>query len=135
MATAFFGGAFFGGEFFSASVAAEDAIRNFSLREWRQWHRPDDERHLRSLKVTPKAAELIADVAAQQAALNRLDEQQKRDHLRAEMRLRGMEMQAQHLALLNAELQRAIDDEIGKRLHLIEENYQVTALLMIAAIE
>lgn len=135
MTTAFQANAFQVNAFQIDSVAAEDAIRNFSLREWRQWHRPEDERRLRELAVTPKAAEVIADVAAQQAAINRLDEQQKRDHLRAEMRLQGLEMQNRHLELLNSELQRLIDDEIGKRLHLIEENYQVQALFLIAAIE
>ena len=131
-----FNSAIFNNSVFNTGVAAaSDVIRNFSLRDWRKWHRPADERRLRDLQVTPKAAEVIADVAAQQAAINRLDEQQKRDHLRAEMRLQGLEMKNRHLELLNAELGRLIDDEIGKRLHFVEENYQVQALLMIAAIE
>ena len=112
--------------------AVADVISNFSLRGWRKWHRPEDERHLTDLGITPAAAEIIADVAEQQAGRLRLDEQQRLAHLRGEMRLRGLEMQTRHIEALNAERGRLIDAEIGKMLKLLQDNNERITLLLIS---
>ena len=99
-------------------VAADD-IRNFSLRNWRKWRRPDDDRKRERLGLTPEAAEVIADVAARQADDLRRDEQQRIDELRGEMLLRGLEMQSRHLQALNRERERLIDAEIARRIQAV----------------
>ena len=114
-------------------VVSADVIRNFSLREWRQWHRPKDEEQLERLGITPQSAEIIADVAVRQVKDLRLDEQQRLDELRGEMRLRGLEMESLHLQVLNAERERLINAEIASKLRLIQDNND-TVLLMLMVV-
>lgn len=116
-----------------AAVVVADVIRNFSLREWRQWHRPKDEEQLERLGITPQSAEIIADVAVRQVKDLRLDEQQRLDELRGEMRLRGLEMESLHLQVLNAERERLINAEIASKLRLIQDNND-TVLLMLMVV-
>ena len=81
----------------------------------------------------PKAAEVIQEVAARQAEDAHLDEQQKLDELRAEMRLHGLEMRTQHLAALNAERERLINAEISARIQSLVDAENATLLLMMAS--
>lgn len=113
-----------------------DVIRNFSLREWRRWRRPQDDEQLKNLGIEPQAAEIIADVAARQASETegaRLDDQQRLDELLGELLLRGIEIETQHVNALNAERQQLIDNEIKNRLRLLANNRDLLALLLIAA--
>lgn len=115
-------------------------IRNFSLREWRRWHKPEDEQEFRKLGVSEESAEIIAEVAMRQAesdAQHRLDEQQRLDELRGEMQLRGIAIQSAHIRLLNEERQRLIDAEIAAyaaRVRLEYENDNALLLMMIGSI-
>lgn len=102
----------------AGDVAVAPAIRNFSLREWRQWHRPEDEKRLHELKLTPAVAEVIAEVAERQARQLDLDEQQRLEELTRELELKGLRWQGRYLELLNAEREQLIDAEIGR---LIQE--------------
>jgi hypothetical protein len=92
----------------------QDVIRNFSLRDWRKWHRPEDERELRKLRLTPAVAEVIAEVAERQAAQLDLDEQQRLEELTRELELKKLKFQGRYLELLNTQRQQLIDDEIGR---------------------
>lgn len=133
MAGNFYGGEFFAGGFFGANTPEADDTRNFSLRNWRKWHRP--ERELKRRGLTPEAAQAIADVAARQADDLRRDEQQRIDELRGELRLRGLEMQSAHLRALNAERERLINAELARRLQAIAKHRQDedTAIALILA--
>lgn len=112
-----------------------DVIRNFSLDSWRKWHRPEDEKHLSELGITPAAAEIIASVAERQAKDLERDEQQRIDELNGEMRARKLEMRSGHLRALNIERQRLIDAEIAKLMKLsIEREDEEVVLMLLAAI-
>jgi hypothetical protein len=91
-----------------------DVIRNFSLRDWRKWHRPEDERELRKLRLTSAVAEVIAEVAERQAQKLDLDEQQRFEELTRKLKLKGLEWQGRYLELLNIQRQQLIDEEIGR---------------------
>lgn len=91
-----------------------DVIRNFSLRDWRKWHRPEDERELRKLRITPAVAEVIAEVAERQAEQLDLDEQQRLEELTRKLELKGLQWHGRYLELLNAQRQQLIDEEIGR---------------------
>lgn len=90
-----------------------DVIRNFSLLEWRKWHRPEDERELRKLRITPAVAEVIAQVAERQAQALDLDEQQRLEELTRELELKKLKFQGRYLELLNTQRQLLIDQEIA----------------------
>ena len=88
----------------------------------------DDE----SFTKREKAA--LAAIAAEQAELLRLDEAQRAQHAREELRLRGLEADTRLLAALNAERQRIIDLQIAILLHRkMRDDADVVALLLIAA--
>lgn len=91
-----------------------DVIRNFSLRDWRKWHRPEDERELRKLRLTPAVAEVIAQVAERQAQQLDLDEQQRLEELTRELELKRLKFQGRYLEVLNTQRQQLIDEEIGR---------------------
>lgn len=89
------------------------AVRNFSLREWRKWHHPHDEKRLRELRITPAVAEIIAEVAERQAERLDLDEQQRLEELTRKLELKGLQWQERYLELLNTQRQQLIDEEIA----------------------
>lgn len=100
--------------------------------------RPKSSRSIReereALGILPRTAEAIAEVAAQQAEMLRLDELQRESHLREEFRLRGLEYEARYLALANAERERLIDREIALLLRRkLREEADVLALIALAA--
>lgn len=97
-----------------APSVTQDVIRNFSLREWRKWHRPEDEKRLRELRVTPAVAEVIAEIAERQAQKLDLDEQQRLEELTRKLELKGLQWQGRYLELLNTQRQQLIDEEIGR---------------------
>ena len=86
------------------------------------------------LGILPRAAEAISDVAQQQAELLRLDELQREQQLREEMRLRGIQYEARYLALLNAERERLITLEIGRLMRArLQADQDTLTLLLIAS--
>lgn len=129
----FFGGEFFGGGFFGAIETTPDAVRNFSLREWRQWRRPEDEQELQKRGLEPAAAEVIDDVAARQAADARLDDQQRLEELRGELRLKGLEMRSAHIEALNEHRAALIREELQAIFRKQQDDRDIAALLILAA--
>lgn len=129
-------GAAFGNSFGINDIPSveTDVIRNFSLDSWRKWHRPEDEKQLSQLGITPAAAEIIADVAISQAENPQFDEQQRLEHLRGELQLRKITMRSQHLHALNAERQRLIDAEIAKLMKAQIEDEETILLLLAATV-
>lgn len=113
-----------------------DVIRNFSLGEWRRWHKPEEE--LKKRGLTEEAADVVAEVAARQAetdAQHRLDEQQRLDELRGEMRLRGIELESAHIKALNEERERLIHAEIAAfsaAIKLNSDNNDAIILMMMS---
>ena len=85
------------------------------------------------LGILPRAAEAISDVAQQQAELLRLDELQREQQLREEMRLRGIQYEARYLAVLNAERERLISREISRLLRLRMQQQADAALILLIA--
>jgi hypothetical protein len=108
-------------------------IRNFSLREWRRWHKPEHRRCLEELDLEPDAADVIADVAERQVQDLHLDEQQRFDELKGEMLLRGIEMQTKHLEALNRERELLLNAEIGERLKKLSDERDAMIMLMLIA--
>lgn len=134
MATNFFGGAFFGGGFFGGDSPTPDTdpIRNFSLREWRKWHRPEDEAELARRGLEPVAAEVIDDVAARQAADARLDDQQRLEELRGELALRGLELRSAHIEALNEHRSALIREELTRLFRQRQDERDIAAILLLA---
>jgi hypothetical protein len=95
------------------SSSITEFASNFSLRGWRKWHRPEDEKRLR-LRITPAVAEVITEVAERQAAQLDLDEQQRLEELSRKLELKGLQWQGRYLELLNTQRQQLIDEEIGR---------------------
>lgn len=118
----------------AGDVSVEPAIRNFSLREWRKWHRLEDERELRKLQITPAVAEVIANVAERQAQTLEVDERKRIKELTRELELKRLRFQARYLELLNTERQQIIDAEIKSfyeaKYALDEENKRRLLLLL-----
>lgn len=108
----------------STDAAPSNVIRNFSLREWRQWRRPQDEEYLKQKGVESDAAKVIAEVAERQAEDLHLDEQQRLEELTRELYLKGVEFEGRHLELLNIQRQRLIDGEIAHLLAQKQANLQ-----------
>jgi len=104
--------------------AVQEGIRNFSLRDWRKWHRPEDEDQLKRLGVDAKAAEVVADVAELQARNLAMDEQQRLEQLARELELKGIEWDSRYLKLLNAQREQLIDEEIGRPLRTKQVDLQ-----------
>ena len=115
-------------------VEVAAAIRNFSLREWRHWHRPEDERKLRELHISPAVAEVIAEVAERQAQTLETSERERIRELTRELEFRRLRFQARYLELLNIERQQLIDAEIKEfyeaETALNEENKRRLLLLL-----
>ena len=130
--TNFFGGPFFGGGFFGAGVEV-NVTRNFSLREWRQWHRPEDEAELNRRGLEAKAAEVIDDVATRQIADSRLDDQQRLDELRGELRLKGLEMRSAHIEALNEHREAFLLAELQMLFRRRQDDDDIAVLMILAA--
>lgn len=95
---------------------------------------PDELRRQREeFGIPNKAAAIIAAVALRQAEALRQDEQQRFDELVGELELQGVAWDARYLAALNTLRERAIDEEIGRRLRIIQDNEDILTLLMLAA--
>jgi hypothetical protein len=122
-----------GGFSTGGTPSTPDPIRNFSLREWRQWHRPEDEQELKRRGIEPKAAEVIDDVAERQAADPRLDDQQRLEELRGELRLKGLEMRSNHIAELNEHRERLIQDELRRIFRQRQDDADIAAILLLAS--
>lgn len=84
----FYGQAFFGGGFFNgSSPAAQDPIRNFSLRNWKHWKREELEEG-----DLPEPLRVEADVAIRQAQQAAVAQAQAKDTTdRREALLKAME--------------------------------------------
>jgi hypothetical protein len=95
-------------------ITLTDGSSNFSLSRWQKWHRPEDERELRKLRLTPAVAEVIAQVAERQAQALDLDEQQRLEELTRELELKRLKLQGRYLEVLNTQRQQLIDEEIGR---------------------
>jgi hypothetical protein len=98
--------------------------------------REDIRRDRERFGVIPKAAHVIAQVAAAQADALSLDEQQRLEHLEREIEAQGLVYENRYLELLNVMRERLIAEETGKRLRLlqqIEEETVVTLMLMATA--
>ena len=99
----FFGGAFFGGGFFGKGVTGGYEIARLGPRR----RTPEEIREAR-VKFGILPARIIEDVAARQAADYRLDDQQRMEELRGELRLQNIEMESVHLEALNARREEVI---------------------------
>lgn len=113
--------------------AQPDVIRNFSLREWRKWRKPEDEENLRRLGLEAAAAEVIDDVAERQSADYRQDDQQRLDELRGELELRGLEMRSAHIDALNRHRDQLIRDELRRLFQQRQDDEDMEILLILAA--
>ena len=99
--------------------------------------REDVRRDRERFGVIPKAASVIAQVAAAQANALSLDEQQRLEHLERELELRGIAYESAYLEMLNTMRERLIGEEIGHRLRLLqqmEEEAVIVLMLMAAAV-
>lgn len=96
---------------------------------------PEDLRKSRrDYGITIDAEKVISSVAQRQVEDRHLDEIQRRDELRAEMRILGMEMENRHIAALNDERQRLLTAEIKRLFEIKTHNEQVIALIIAASI-
>lgn len=113
--------------------AAPIAASNFSLREWRKWHAPEDEKELTKLGITPAAAEIIAAVAESQAKRLEIDDQKRLEELSRELELAGVQWQGRHLELLNQQREMLITEEIASLMErkIDDEKALLTILAMI----
>ena len=93
--------------------------------------REDIRRDRERFGVIPKAALVIASVAAQQAEVLSLDEQQRLEHLERELEAAGLEYESAYLDMLNAMRERLIAEEIGKRLKLMQQIEEETVILLL----
>ena len=85
-------------------------------------------------ELSRREKEALAAIAAQQVELLRLDEAQRAQHAREELRLRGLEADTRLMEALNAERERLIDLQIAILLHRkMRDDADVIALLLIAA--
>lgn len=116
-----------------ASTTDSSPIRNFSLKEWRKWRRPQDDEELARRGLDAESAEIIDDVALRQAEDTRLDEQQKLDELRGELRLRRIELKTAHIEALNERRAEILREEIGRLLRLRMQNEEDTIILLMLA--
>lgn len=116
----------------SVNAVNQDVIRNFSLKNWREWHKPEDE--LSAFQVGLEAAQIIADVAEQQAADFRLDDQQRAEELRTELLLRGLEMRAAHIEALNEYRAKMVRDELRALFQQRQDDEDMEVLLVLAAL-
>lgn len=129
-----------GFQFGAAAVVTTQPIRNFSLREWRRWHRPEHEQEFRKLGISEEAADVVAEVAARQAEADeqhRLDEQQRLDELMGEMLLKGIQLESAHIKALNDERERLIHAEIAAfrdAIQLDADNNNTLALLLMSTV-
>ena len=114
---------------------ATEVIRNFSLREWRQWKR-DDEADTKRPAISEAAAQVIEAVALRQSQefeQSRLDDAQRVEELHRELQARGIEYERVYFEALAAERERLIDAELQQRLRLEMDNRDaVVALLLMA---
>ena len=119
-----------------APVVSDSPIRNFSLREWRQWKR-DDELERPVDAIPEEAATIIEAVALRQSQedeQDRLDDAQRIEELQREFELRGIESQRIYFAALEAERNRIIDEELQRRLQLELDNQNATVALILMAL-
>jgi len=86
------------------------------------------------LGILPKAAQVISDVAARQAAAMRYDEQRYFEELSRELELQNIEFEGKYLEALNIQRGKLIDAEIGR---LLKEKFDMEdaemVLLLLAA--
>jgi hypothetical protein len=83
--------------------------------------------------IPQRDAIIIEDVALRQAADFRLDEEQKAQELRAELKLQRIEMRAVHLSALNERREAVIREEISARLLKLQSQQNETILLLLMA--
>ena len=114
-------------------MLGQPAPSNFSLRDWRKWHRPEDEQELQRRGLEPESAQIIDDVATRQAADYRQDDQQRLEELRGELRLRGLEMRSAHIEALNEHRAQLIRDELQRLFRQRQDDADVEFLLLMAA--
>lgn len=121
------------GDSWGTREVAQDVIRNFSgyysLKEWRNWKRNEPEK----LPVERSAADVIEAVALRQVADARLDEQQRLEELRQELRLERIEMRSAHIESMNALRESIIRDEIARLIHAKMDADDTEILLILAA--
>ena len=79
-----------------------------------------------------KAEQVIADVAARQAADYRLDDEQRQQELQGELRLRGIEMRSAHLEALNARREQIIRDELQVLFRQRQDDEDIAVLFLLA---
>lgn len=113
--------------------APSDVIRNFSLREWRQWRKPEDEAELQRRGLEQISAEVIDDVASRQAGDPRQDDQQRLEELRGELRLKGLEMRSAHIEALNEHREALIREELRAWFQKRQNDENAALLLILAA--
>lgn len=114
-------------------------VRNFSLRRWENWYRPQEEegrrRLSRDLAISRPAVAVITKVAERQSHDLSLDQYQRLEELERELEAQGMQVESRHIEALNLLRERLIDAEIGERIsrQLAEEN-RVRMLLLLAVL-
>jgi len=88
------------------------------------------------LGILPKAAQVISDVAARQAAAMRYDEQRYFEELNRELELQNIEFEGKYLEALNIQRGKLIDAEIGRLLQekFAMEDAEMVLLLLAASI-
>jgi len=108
--------------------------RGFGLARIGTLRTKDDIREAREkFGVIPRVAKVISQVAAQQADLLSLDEQQRLEHLERELELQGIEYEGHYLDLLNVMRERLIATEIGRRLKELQMLEEETVLILLVA--
>ena len=94
---------------------------------------PTEEQRHRSRVLHGLEAEIVAKVAARQAAALDLDGTQQQQELAGELALRRIELRSEHLQALADQRQALIDRELGERLRLMQDNQDAVLLILIAA--
>lgn len=108
----------------AAPAPSQDVIRNFSLKNWRRWVRKEEE-------IEEEAAVVIEAVALRQAEALPHDAQQRFEELERELILAGVEWDTRYLEALNTLRERLIEEEIGKRLRIKQQNEQTLIAMML----
>ena len=78
------------------------------------------------------AEQVIADVAARQAADYRLDDAQRQQELQGELRIRGIEMRSAHLEALSAQREKIIRDELQALFRKRQDDEDIAVLFLLA---
>jgi hypothetical protein len=77
---------------------------------------------------------VIAEVAASQVEILRLDEQQRTEQLQHELKLRGIEWESRYLEALNARREALIDAEIARLLRQKLDDEMIVLMLIAASL-